>query len=181
MQIVLKNLLLIRNNIRSIGYIASMEDYEKRKLGIFNLLNALGFSIGIFLPIIGLLVAHIQLPALAWIVTFSPAMVSMLVLVLNHYKKHEFSSLCYFILYPILTAFVYQVSFDVGVELFFLLYGVLSVFFLQRFIYIIIAFSLTLFCYFYVFVFTQNYQSTMITVNFHFYVLTHIIPAAFIF
>ena len=46
-------------------------------LAIFNLLNVLGFMIGIFLPIIGIFVARIELPAKAWIVTFSPAMISM--------------------------------------------------------------------------------------------------------
>src|SRR2546430_9815935 len=123
MEIVLRNLLFFSNNIRSIGYQDSMEDYEKRKLGIFNVLNVLGFLIGIFLPIIGLTVADIHLTPFAWLVTFSPAMVSMLVLVLNHYRQHEFGTLCYFVMYPILTAMVYRVSFDVGVELFFILYG----------------------------------------------------------
>ncbi|HEV7621482.1 MAG TPA: HAMP domain-containing sensor histidine kinase [Flavisolibacter sp.] len=158
-----------------------MEDFEKRKLGIFNLLNFLGFLIGIFLPIIGMSAARIHLPAFAWVVTFSPAMVSFMVLLLNHYRRHEFGTLCYFIMYPILTALVYQVSFDVGIELFFLLYGVLSVFFLKRFLYIAIAFSLTLFCYFYVFVFTRHYNMVMININFPFYVLNHILPAIFIF
>ncbi|GAC1422428.1 MAG: hypothetical protein NVS1B13_16880 [Flavisolibacter sp.] len=158
-----------------------MEDFEKRKLGIFNLLNFLGFLIGVFLPVIGMSAAHIQLPGFAWVVTFSPAMVSMLVLVCNHYKMHEFGTLCYFIMYPILTALVYQVSFDIGIELFFLLYGVLSVFFLKRFLYIAIAFSLTLFCYFKVFVFAGHYHMAMININFPFYVLNHILPAFFIF
>src|SRR5437763_754432 len=125
-------ILPIHKRIRSIGYLAVMDDYEKRKLGIFNLLNFLGFLIGVFLPIIGLSISDIQLPPFAWVITFSPAMVSMLVLVLNHYQKHELACLCYFIMYPILTAMVYKVSFDVGIELFFILYGVLSVFFLRK-------------------------------------------------
>src|ERR1700730_1404121 len=181
MQAIIKNPLLYLHRIRSIGSLSAMEDYEKRKLGIFNLLNVLGFLIGIFLPIIGLTVAGIHLSTFAWFVTFSPAMVSMLVLVLNHYKMHEFGTLCYFVMYPILTALVYRVSFDVGIELFFLLYGVLSVFFLQRLLYIAIAFSLTLFCYFYVFVFSKDYQVALVNTNFPFYVLNHILPACFIF
>jgi len=180
MQAVLKTLHL-PGKIRSFGSIAPMDDHEKRKLRIFNVLNVLGFLIGIFLPIVGLSVANIKLSTFAWFVTFSPAMVSIMVLVLNYYKRHEIAILSYFILYPILTALVYQVSFDIGVELFFILYGVLSVFFLNRFVFIVVAFSLTLFCYFYVFVFTRHYEIVMVDKNFHFYVLNHVLPACFIF
>ena len=180
MQLVLDNLLMVHNKIKSIGYLSEMDDYEKRKLGIFNLLNVLGFMIGVFLPIIGLTAANIQLPPLAWVVTFSPAMISILVLVSNHFRKHEFGTLCYFIMYPILTAIVYEVSFDVGVELFFILYGVLSVFFLQRIMYIVFAFSLSALCYFYVFVFSSTYEFRLAEMNFPFYVLNHLLPAAFI-
>ena len=181
MQALMKNPFFFLQRIKSIGCLPNMDDFEKRKLGIFNLLNVLGFLIGIFLPIVGLTVAGIQLSLFAWLVTFSPAMVSMLVLVLNHYHKHESGILCYFIMYPILTALVYRVSFDVGIELFFILYGVLSVFFLTRLLYISIAFSLTLFCYFYVFVFSSDYQFALVDTNFPFYVLNHILPACFIF
>jgi len=158
-----------------------MDEFEKSKLGVFNLLNVLGFLIGVFLPTVGLTVAGIKLSPFAWVVTFSPAMVSMLVLVLNHYRRHETASLCYFIMYPILTALVYRVSFDVGVELFFLLYGVLSVFFLTRLFHIAIAFFLTISCYFYVFVFAKDYTISLINTNFPFYVLNHLLPACFIF
>src|SRR4051794_2197006 len=181
MQALMKNPLFFLHRIKAIGTLANMDDYEKRKLGIFNLLNVLGFLIGIFLPIVGLTVAGIQLSPFAWIVTFSPAMVSILVLVLNYYRRHEFAILCYFIMYPILTVLVYRVSFDIGVELFFLLYGVLSVFFLSRFLYIAIAFFLTLSCYFYVFVFTKDYTFSLLNMNFPFYVLNHLLPACFIF
>ena len=181
MQALIKNPISLLHSIKSIGHLANMDDYEKRKLGIFNLLNVLGFLIGIFLPIVGLTVAGIKLSPFAWVVTFSPAMVSILVLVLNYYRRHELGILSYFVMYPILTALVYRVSFDIGIELFFLLYAVLSVFFLSRLMYIAIAFFLTLSCYFYVFVFTKNYEVALVDTNFPFYVLNHLLPACFIF
>ena len=181
MQALMKNPLSYLEQIKSIGWLPNMDDYEKRKLGIFNLLNVLGFIIGMFLPIVGLTVSGIQLSPFAWVVTFSPAMVSVLVLVLNYYRKHQIGILCYFVMYPILTALVYRVSFDVGVELFFLLYGVLSVFFLSSLLFISIAFFLTISCYFYVFVFTKNYEVTLLNTNFPFYVMNHLLPACFIF
>ena len=180
MQVIMKS-LVSPGRIKSIEFEDSMDDYEKRKVRIFNLLNVLGFLIGIFLPIIGLSVANIDLPTFAWIITFSPAMVSILVLILNHYRLHEYAILSYFILYPILTALVYLVSFDVGCELFFILYGVLSVFFLKRFIFIAVAFLLSLFFYFYVFVFSKHYDILLVEINFPFYVLNHLLPAGFIF
>jgi signal transduction histidine kinase len=158
-----------------------MDDYERRKLGIFNSLNVLGFLIGICIPIIGLFISEINLPPFAWFVTFSPAMVSILVLICNYYKRYQLGALCYFIMYPLLTALVYQVSFDVGIELFFLLYGVLSVFFLQKILHIVISLTLTLACYFYFFVFTKNYNAFLADINFPLYALNHFLPAAFIF
>lgn len=178
---VLLQVLAVSHRIKSIGYLDSMDDYEKRKLGIFNLLNVLGFSIGIALPFIGIFDRHIQLPLFAWIITFMPAMINMLVLILNHFRLHDQASLSYFIMYPILTALVYRVSFDVGIELFFLLYGVLSVFFLRSFVHAVIAFALSLACYFYVFVFAKGYPVLLVNLNFPFYVVNHLIPAAFIF
>jgi two-component system, sensor histidine kinase and response regulator len=173
--------LLFPGMIKSIGYLPSMDEYEKRKLGIFNVINVLGFVIGICLPIIGLSVPEIRLSDFAWAITFSPAMVSLLVLILNYCKLHDAAALCYFIMYPILTALVYRVSFDIGIELFFILYGVLSVFFLQRFAYIAFSFALTLACYFYCFVFKKDYDSSLYAMNFPFYVLNHLLPAVFIF
>jgi signal transduction histidine kinase len=180
MELLLQTILFHRK-IKSIGYVARMDDYERRKLGIFNFLNVIGFLIGISIPTAGLFISDIQLPPFAWFVTFSPAMVSVLVLVCNYYRRHELGAVCYFIMYPVLTALVYHVSFDVGIELFFLLYGVLSVFFLQKIIYIVVSLTLTLSCYFYFFVFAQDYDNYLLEINFPLYVINHVLPAAFIF
>ncbi len=180
MQVVLDQLLLFQHKIKSIGDMEEMDDYEKRKLGIFNQLNFFGLIFGILLPIMGLF-GNESLPALAWVVAFSPAMISILVLLCNHYLMLEFGTLCYFVMYPILTAMVYAASFDVGLELFFILYGVLSVFFLQRFIYIVFAFTLSMLCYFRVFVFPKDYLYLLQQTNFAFYVFNHLLAAGFIF
>jgi two-component system, sensor histidine kinase and response regulator len=180
MQLLL-NTLLFQKKIKSIGYLTGMDEYERRKLGIFNVLNVIGFMIGIFIPISGMFVADINLSPFAWGVTFSPAMVSITVLICNYYKRHELGALTYFIMYPILTAIVYRVSFDVGIELFFILYGVLSVFFLQNILYIAFSLALTLSCYFYFFVYTRDYTEFLVDINFPLYMLNHILPAGFIF
>ena len=67
-----------------------MDDYEKRKLGIFNQLNFFQLLTGIIIPIAGLIGNH-HLPALAWAVACMPALVSVLVLVLN--ARQEYATL----------------------------------------------------------------------------------------
>ena len=180
MQLLL-NTRIFQKRIKSIGYLTGMDEYERRKLGIFNVLNVIGFLIGIIIPISGMFVADINLSPFAWGVTFAPAMVSIMVLICNYYRRHELGALTYFIMYPILTALVYRVSFDVGIELFFILYGVLSVFFLHNIFYITFSLALTLSCYFYFFVYTRDYPEYLVDINFPLYMLNHLLPAGFIF
>ncbi len=79
-------------------------------------------------PIIGLFFND-HLPPLAWFIAGSPLAISVIVLWLNPERYYEHARLVYFSLYPIATCLVYLGKVDVGVELFFVLYGVLSVFF----------------------------------------------------
>jgi signal transduction histidine kinase len=171
----------LHEKLITLGFRTDMNHFERRKLSVFNLLNFFGFLIGCLLPVIGLSSSKIELSLFAWSVCFAPAMVSVLVLVLNYYRLSEIAALAYFTLYPLLTAMVYMVSFDVGIELFFILYGVLSVFFLQRFWYIVFAYFLAISCYFFVFVFIRDYSVQIVHLNYSLYVLNHVLPACFIF
>src|ERR1700730_11031883 len=112
--------------INSIGYSDSLDDYEKRKLRIFNQLNFFGIITGAMVPISGIF-DQTRLPALAWLVACAPAMIGVLVLWLNHHRKYEQAILIYFVLYPIVTSLVYLGGLNLGIELFFILYGILSV------------------------------------------------------
>ena len=131
--------------IKSIGVTPEMEEYEKRKMSIFNQLNFLGIITGIIVPLIGIFFND-HLPPLAWFIAGSPLAISVIVLWLNSERYYEHARLVYFSLYPIATCLVYLGKVDVGVELFFVLYGVLSVFFLQQIIHIIFAFTLSVIC-----------------------------------
>src|SRR2546423_5293664 len=116
--------------VKSIGYIDNMDDYEKRKLGIFNQLNFLQLITGILVPVLGLLHKD-HLPFSIWITACLPACTSIVVLIMNHYSKYEAALLSYFILYPFFTCIVYMHGMDAGIGLHFILFGILSVFFLQ--------------------------------------------------
>lgn len=169
-----------RKNIKSIGVHNGLDGATIRKLYIFNQINFLGFVTGIILPILALL-GDGYLPPLAWVVACSPAFISMAVLICNYYRKYERSMLIYFTFYPFTTALVYAGNIDVGIELFFVLYSVLSVFFLQNFRHIFLAFCFSAVCYFAVYIFHKQYAFKMETINFGFYVVNHLLAIIFIF
>ena len=117
-------------NVKEIGLTGSIDNYEKRRLGIFNLINFFGLVTGVSIPFAGFF-GNGYLPLIAWVVACSPFVISSVVLIANYYKKYQFARMWYFILYPTITSLVYVGGIDVGIELFFILYGVLAVFFIR--------------------------------------------------
>lgn len=178
--LLFKPLAGLRNKIMRIGVHSQLDAASIRKLHIFNQLNFLGFLTGVFLPLAALF-SEGYLPVIAWIVACSPAFISLSVLILNYHKRYQLAMLIYFTLYPLTTALVYAGNIDVGIELFFILYGVLSVFFLQNIRYILLAFTLSAVCYFAVFVFQKDYAYKIAELNFVFYVVNHLLAILFIF
>jgi len=124
-----KRVFHLLHHIKNIGVVLPMEDYEKRKLTIFNQLNFIQLLLGILIPMVGLIQSD-KLPASAWILACLPTLISIVVLYFNYLRKYEAARLAYFILYPFFTGFVYLKGMNMGIELHFILYGVLAVFFL---------------------------------------------------
>lgn len=166
--------------VRNVGSAPGMGNYEKRKLNVFNQLNFIGILCGLFIPFAGLFDTQ-ELPPVAGLVAFSPALISSCVLWLNHKQKHDLARMIYFTLYPVLTSLVYASGLDVGVELFFILYGVLAVFYMRRPLHGGIAFFVSAGCYAFAFVFANVYTYNLKTSNVPFYVLNHCIAVVFIF
>jgi signal transduction histidine kinase len=166
--------------VKSVGITPAMEEYEKRKMSIFNQLNLLGIITGVVVPLIGIFFND-HLPPLAWFVAASPLAISIIVLWLNYERYYEHARLVYFCLYPIVTCMVYLGKVDVGVELFFVLYCVLAVFFLEQIIHIIFAFSLSVACYFLAIMMPHEYYFRLVTSNYAFFVFNHLSGFAFIF
>ncbi len=166
--------------VKRFGHTTEMDAYEKQKLSIFNQINFFGCLTGIGIPVAGFF-GEGYLPPLAWIVAFSPVIISFSVLFCNYYRKYEMAMMIYFILYPVVTALVYAGSIDAGIELFFILYAILSVFYLQKISNMVLSFLLSFGCYFLVFVFHKTYQFKLEEINFIFYLLNQVIAAAFIF
>lgn len=176
----IKNPLRLLKYISSIGVSPSMDDYEKRKLGIFNQLNFFQLVTGITIPIIGLLQVH-QLPAFAWIISAIPALVGVVVLFFNYHRQYESALLSYFILYPLFSSIVYLNGINTGVDLCFILYGVWAVFFLKDIGYMLFTIAFSMISYFVLAVLLKNYHYQLESVNKGLYLFNQILEMLFIF
>ena len=175
-----KSFFRLRGYVWNIGYRPSLGGYEKRKLGIFNVMNFLALAAGILIPLLGLFDRN-HFPRIVWMAAGTPALISFFVLLANHYERYEFGRLLYFTLYPLVTTLSYALGVDAGLGFFFVLYGVLSVFFLQSIYNIVFSFTLSMSCYFLVALIWKDYAYSLEKHNFYLYVFNHLLAVFFIF
>src|SRR6478672_6260302 len=133
--------------IKVLGSASELGEYEKRKLGVFNQLNFFQLLTGTLIPIIGMLHAD-RLPFSAWVIACLPALTSLVVLFMNYKRRYETALLTYFIAYPFFTCIVYLNGMNSGMELHFILFGILSVFFLQDIGYMLFTVAFSMVSYF---------------------------------
>src|SRR5215203_6530431 len=127
---LLKNVLDLLHYIKLLGYRDTLGQYELLKLGIFNQLNFFQLLAGIF--ILCTCIFHHQFPGWACIIAGMPALINILVLFLNRRHMHETALIAYFIFQPLATSFIFINSINLGLDLYFILYGILAVFFLKE-------------------------------------------------
>lgn len=166
--------------IRSIGLQSHMGDYEKRRLSIFNQLNFFSMLAGLLLTLAGIF-SNDHLPPLVWYVVVSPLAIGVIILWLIYEHYYEAARLVYFSVYPMVTCLVYLGKVDAGVSLFFILYGVMAVFFLQKLPGIIFAFCWSAACYITATVVPHDYYFRLSAVNYWLFVFHHITALGFIF
>jgi two-component system sensor histidine kinase/response regulator len=166
--------------IKAIGFTIDMDDYEKRKLGIFNQLNFFQLVTGVIIPIAGV-IGNRHFPIIAWIVACLPALISILVLMLNARRHYALAQIAYFVLYPFTTSVVYFWGINMGVELSFILYGILSVFFIQDISQMLFALGMSMVSYFVLAVVCKNYTYQLATANIFFYLFNQLLAIVFIF
>lgn len=166
--------------IKSLGLAEITDEYEKRKLAIFNLLNFFQIITGILVPLAALF-GEKNLPGFAWLIACSPAFISILVLWLNATRRQEGALIAYFILYPIATSIVYLSGMSLGTELSFILYGILSVFFIQDLSHMLFSLGLSMISYFMLAVVWNNYPYQLSKHNALFYLFNEVLAILFIF
>ncbi|MER3497726.1 MAG: hypothetical protein C4308_03335 [Chitinophagaceae bacterium] len=166
--------------IKYLGVTEELDDYEKRKLSIFNQLNFFQFLTGILLPVMSFF-NNSALLSQGWLIASLPACISIAVLVLNHYRRYQAAKYTYFILYPIFICFSYIGGMHLGVELSFVLFGILSVFFLQDAGFMIFSICLSMVSYFMLSVVWKDYPYEMAKINFVAYLVNQVIAIVYIF
>ncbi len=165
--------------IKTIGATANMDNYEKRKLRIFNQLNVLQLITGTIIPFTALLFNN--LPFSQWLIAFLPALVSIAVLTLNYYEKHEYAIRAYFILFPFFTCIVYINGMNLGIELYFVLYGILSVFFIRDLVFMLFTIGFSMVSYFILSVVLKNFRYQLETINSGLYFINELLAILFIY
>lgn len=166
--------------VKTIGSGSAIDEYEKRKLGIFNQLNFFQLLTGVIIPIAGSL-SNRHFPPTAWIVACMPVLISIIVLMLNSRGRYDLARIIYFIFYPLITSIVYLSGINMGVELSFILYGILSVFFIQELSQMLFALGLSMVSYFVLAVLCKNYRYQLETANVWFYFFNQLLAIVFIF
>jgi len=178
--VITETLNRFQERVRSIGFDPALDELEKTKLGIFNQLNFFGLVGGVVAPIAGIF-DHTKLPMLAWVVACSPAFISILVFWLNSRKKYEIAMISYFILFPVFTSLVYVGGINLGIQLFFILYGILSVFFIPRITHMLFSIAFSMVSYFMLAVVLKNYEYQLEKANYTFYLFNQALAIVFIF
>ena len=173
-------MLAILHRIKSIGVTANMDEYEKSRLGIFNFLNFFQLISGIIVPMIGIFHAG-KIPLSGWLIACMPPLVSVFVLLLNKWHRYQNAILAYFIFYPFFTCFSYINGINFGIELSFILYGILAVFFIRDIGYMIFSISFSMTSYFILSVVLTKYPYQLEQINFVGYLINQVLAIVYIF
>jgi signal transduction histidine kinase len=166
--------------LHGLGVTDKMDDYEKRKLKVFNQLNILQFIVSCLLPLAGLIQGEWQSPADSAVLMLPP-FVSLVVLYLNSLGKVEVAQVLYFFLYPVITSMIFLGGMDLGLELHFILYGILSVFFLSNQGMMLFALGLSMISYFVLFILIHNYNYHLAEHNRILFLLNEVLAILMIF
>ena len=180
MNAVMKGLFRFHFKVRNFGYSPALSGHEKRKLGIFNLMNFSGLIVGILIPVMGWRKGYFM-PAFGWGICSIPTFISVVALLFNYFHKYELARMSFFTLYPLLLTCLYALKIDIGADFFFIAFGVVSVFFLQSIYNIIFSFSLSMTCYFLAHTIWNNYVFRLETINYTLYQVNHLLAIFFIF
>lgn len=180
LKLVANNLLSFLHRIKEIGVTGEMNEYEKSRIGIFNYLNFFQLISGIIVPALGIFHPG-KIPTAGWLMACIPPLLSVVVLLLNKRKKFQDALLVYFIFYPVFTCLSYINGIDFGVELSFILYGILAVFFIRDIGYMIFSIGFSMISYFILSVVLEKYPYKLEHINFTGYLINQGLMIIYIF
>ena len=175
-----KNYLVLLNYVKSLGFSDTLDQYELLKLGIFNQLNFFQLLAGIFI-LFTCLFHHHQFPGWACIVAGMPALINILVLYLNKRYMHQAALIAYFIFQPLSTSFIFMNSMNLGLDLYFILYGILAVFFLKDIGFMIFSICFSMINFFILSVVLKQFIYQLENINNFLYLVNEGVTIVFIF
>jgi two-component system sensor histidine kinase/response regulator len=166
--------------IKSLGFTRTMDKLDKGKLSVFNQLNFFQFITGTIVPLICFF-GNNKFPIAAFFVASLPAWVNLVVLYLNFYYRYQAGMITYFILYPLVICIVYMSGMNLGVELYFILNGILAVFFLPYISQMLFSVGFSMVSYFVLVIINKEYNFQLHSTNFFLFLFNQITAIIFIF
>jgi two-component system, sensor histidine kinase and response regulator len=163
-----------------LGYSYKMDDYEQRKLRIFNQLNFFQAVAAIITAGLGMLLPG-DIAFGAWSSVAWPAGVSVIVLGLNFFRKYEAAIVSYFLLYPFTSFLIYFNGMNPGIDLNFILFIILSVFFLRQKAFMIFTIAFSMMSFLILSTLLNQFENDVATDNKFIYILNKTISLGFIF
>jgi two-component system, sensor histidine kinase and response regulator len=164
----------------SFGVTDSMELAVRRRLSLLNQINILHFITCLIIPFMALF-NNKGISLISLLLSLAPVGVSALVLMLNYMKRYNNALLSYFILYPFFTCLIYLDGMNLGMELYFIMYGILAVFFLKEISHMLFSVAFSMISYFMLAVVIKNYSFQLETASPGFYFFNQVVAIVFIF
>lgn len=169
------------NFIRTLGISKGQHELEKSKLGIFNIINLCQALTGLIIPVY-LVFNNNEITNTMVLAACGPSIVSAATLFLNYKKHHSIALILYFALHPFFTSIIYMNGMDLGLELNFILYGILAVFFIQEVSHMLLSVAFSMINYFMLAVILKkSYQFDLGNETIFLYVAQEVMLITFIF
>jgi signal transduction histidine kinase len=165
--------------VKSLGYSDTLDEYEKVKLGIFNQISFFQCLAGIFILFTCFL--HHEFPVWACVLAGLPVAVCLLVLYFNREYKYQSALIAYFILHPLVSGFIFMNGVHLGLNLYFILYGILAVFFLKDKAFMIFTISFSMINFFLLSIVLKDFYYQLEKINNTLYLFNEGIAIVFIF
>ena len=175
-----QNLASLMREIKTIGFRETMEEYELRKLGIFNQLNFFQLLSGILI-LFTCIFYNEKFGGWIGVISCLPLLVSMLVLYLNSQYKHHAARVAYFILHPLACSFIFMNGMHLGIDLYFILYGILAVFFLKDVAFMVFTIAFSMVNFFVLSVVLKQFLYQLENINDFLYLVNEGVSIIFIF
>ena len=175
-----QSIISLLHRIKTLGFTKSMEEYELRKLGIFNQLNFVQLLSGVII-FFTCIFYHTKFSGWICILGCLPMLVSTIVLYLNSQYKHQHALIAYFILHPLAASFIFMNGMHLGMDLYFILYGILAVFFLKDVAFMLFTIAFSMVNFFVLSVVLKQFRYQLEDINNFLYLVNEGIAIVFIF